>query len=240
MFDDTRDWLDRAEPVTDPDVEVVFATLPGFYVGDANNPDQIRNPRYQVPLPNPVTGEGNAAALTTRAVATHVEALAAHYREVITLAWVNGKAFSQFGYHFWMRLGIGWKGESLSFPWYDTWEEMDHLLGWLEAAEDGDDWLDIDQGWQLAVVRREERFFFREGDDSDEERLVVSIDRRPLLGAVQSLRDRIVPIISELTSLLGTDYWTSRRSDVPGTAERQPEPPEPAVPGFWSRLWKRS
>lgn len=241
MFDDTRDWLDRAEAVADPNVEIFFATQHTVYVGDPNDLDQIGDPRFEVPVPPPAIGDGTTISLSTRAVFGREEALAAHYRAVVEQATTVRKSFDDIRTHFWMRLGIRWKDNDLSFPRYVTWKEMDNFLGWLLLAEDENDWWDADEEWELAAVRKGSRFYFRQDNGVGEPYVVVSMDREALLAKVRELRDRILAIIEVLTSLLGTDVWTScRHDDVDfGTDDWRPGATKRKPAGFLSRLWKR-
>lgn len=241
MFEGTRDWLDGAEAVADPDVEIFFATQHTVYVGDPNDPDQIGDPRFEVPVPAPAIGDGTTIALSTQAVFGREEALAAHYRAVVEQATAAGKSFDDIRTHFWMRLWFKWEGNHLSFPWYDSWKEMDNFLGWLLLAEDEGDWWDVEEGWELAAVRKGSRFYFRQWDGDGEPYVVVSMDREALLAKVRALRGRILPIIEELTSLLGADVWTSYSYDDVdfGTDDWRPGATKRTPTGSWSRLWKR-
>jgi hypothetical protein len=213
MIDDSRDWLDRAESATDPDVEIFFAIRPTFYVGDPNDPAQIGNPKFEVPLPVPAIGDGTVDALSTKAVLGRERELAAHYRAVVERAKEAGQRFDDIRTHFWMRLWIGWKGGDLAFPWYDGWKEMEDLLGWIETAEDGAHWWDADQGWELTALRKGPLLCFRMSDGREEEHAAVRIDREALLAQAHALRGRISAIIRELSSLLGADVWTEYRHD---------------------------
>jgi hypothetical protein len=242
MLKGASDWMDRAEAVDDPDVEVGFLTRPSFFVGDPNDGDQIRDPRFEIALPTSGVGDAVTQMLNSRTAVGREEELAAHYRAVVDQAAAIGRPFNHYRHHFWMRLGISWGSDCLSFPWYDSWSEMENLLGWLLRAEDGEDWHDADQGWELVAVRAGSRFYFRLVDPDDgEEYCVVSIDSEALLEKVHALRGRVLPIIDALSALLGTDVWTSYRYDdvIFGTADWRPGERKQAKAGLWWRFWER-
>ena len=122
-----------------------------------------------------------------------------------------GKSLNEIRHHFWLRMVLISDGETVSFPWCDTWSEMDRFFQWLETADDGKDWWDADQGWEMAVIRAGDRFHVREGDGEDEEYFNIALPREPLLASVASLRDRVPKLIARLADRIGEDNWTTHR-----------------------------
>lgn len=131
-----------------------------------------------------------------------------HCRDVVEKAVTLDRPFAAISYYFRINLLLRWDGGELSFPWYDTWMEMDNLLGWLPLAEDGDDWWDVDQGWDMTIIREGPLFFFREGEGEGEASLAIALEREPLLRSVRNLRDKLLPIIDKVSVHLGADVFT--------------------------------
>jgi hypothetical protein len=209
MFDQhDREWLDRAQAVQNVRVEVTFNLMDHFYVGDPNDHAQIMNPAYSEPLAAPAIGEGGIYSLSADEVRGHEALLAAHYREVVERATRLGRPFEHYSQHFWMRLNILWDGDGLQIPWSDTLIDIDRFLAWLPRAEDGADEWDIEQGWEMIMIRRGGFFFLRAGDGDGEEYLNIRMDAEPLARSAVVARERTVAIIAELTRLLGADVWT--------------------------------
>ena len=233
---DDREWLARATPVDNPRVDVCFALLDHFFTGDPNDADQFEDPRFRVPLPAPAIGAGDSYVLSTTMVIGREEALGRHYREVAEQAAAIGLPFDHYCHHFWLRLSIAWEEEALSFPWFDTWSDMDRLLGWLPVAEEDQDWWEADEGWEMAVVRRGDRFFARQGNGEGEEHLNVSMNRAGLLASAEGARTRTVAVIGKLSAYLGADVWTQPTDGqevVFGTGDWDPNGRRP--PRGWFR-----
>jgi hypothetical protein len=207
MFDlESSEWVKASKSVEEPSVVVSFLTQVRFYVGDPNDPDQLDDESCYLPLATP----NSADSISVASVVGKEEALAGYYRRVVELAAARGQGFDQFGHHFWMRLAIRWRGGQCVFPWYDTWGDMDRLLGWLPLADDGEQYWDIDQGWELVVVRKGDAFHFRQGDGYGNESENVRLDREALLRSLKSVRSDVREVIDELEVHLGADVWTKR------------------------------
>ena len=99
----------------------------------------------------------------------------------------------------------------IGFPWYDTWEEMLNFLDWVTSSTDGATWMDIDQGWETAVVCVGSRIHILQGDGENEIYANMSISRDTLLASVTQLKERMPLIISRLKREIGVDYWTRHR-----------------------------
>lgn len=206
MFDEAdRGWTIRSIDVRSPKVEVRFVTKDRFFTGH-DNPIEIADPANYVPLPRPGTGDSVSIA----ELAGDVKPLARYYREVVTRSKALGRSFPSFCNYFWMRLGVVWEGGGVSFPWYDTWGDMEGLLGWLDGAADGDGWFDLHQGWELQVARMDSSFFLREGNGQGVEGANVRMDRDALLEEVSIARNDVTGTIEELTGYLGKDVWSKR------------------------------
>lgn len=205
MFDlESSGWVKASTSGEEPSVDVWFLTAVRFYVGDPNDAEQLDDESCYVPLATP----NGSDAISVATVVGNEGELASHYRRVVELAAARGQDFDQFSHYFWMRLAILWRGGQCVFPWYDTWGDMDRLLGWLPLAEDGEQWWDVEQSWELVVVRQGDAFHFRQGDGEGNESENVRLDRDALLGSLTSIRSMVLAVIDELAVHLGADVWT--------------------------------
>ncbi len=163
--------------------------------------------------------------LRTCEAAGHERQLAGYYERVVRLAEQHQMPFDRIRHYFWLRLWL-WNGADkvrVSFPWYDTFAEIDGFLSWLCTAQPGEVYEDVEQGWELEVHVEEDKLLVLEGDpDAEEAGVLVSVPRAPLVVAVELLRERSVEIIDRLSRLLGADVWTAhvesptfRAKDVP-------------------------
>lgn len=208
MFDQNdRAWIEKSVAAKGGGVEVDFRLQTDFYKGDAK--DWRVGTQDTVALPAPVIDGAAKYHLSSREVVQHERDVAAHYKVVLKLAREFGKPLNEICHHFWLRLRLNSERDELTFPWYDTWSEMERLLLWLLSANDGDDWYDIDEGWEMTVVRAGSNFHVREGDGEGVESANVSFKRDELLQSVAELRERIPPIIRRLTDEVGEDLWTA-------------------------------
>ncbi|MDF7776316.1 hypothetical protein P1X14_13755 [Sphingomonas sp. AOB5] len=217
-------WIGRSVPAADPELRICFMVSDHFYIGDPNDWKQLDDPAYRQPLAPP---EG-IDRFDTRSVLGHESALAAHYRDIVERAVLLDCDEPGLDTYFWMRLWISAGGaEACSFPWYDTWREMERVFDWLKQAGDGgEEWFDIDQGWMSKMVRRGERFHLYQADPDDgEEYANLEVDRAQLLASAARVRDEISVIIPRLTAALGFDAWTEPgdlRTDCFGTPDWNP------------------
>ncbi|HEV7690783.1 MAG TPA: hypothetical protein VGO52_08175 [Hyphomonadaceae bacterium] len=208
MFDtDDRTWIEMSTAKQHAEAEVIFLLKPDFYKGDDKKFNENR--RDTVPISAPAIGEGTQYHLNSRDVIGHERELAAHYETVLELARKFGKKHTSITSHFWLRLVLVAEDVTLGFPWYDTWQEMEKFLNWAELANDGVEWFDIDQGWEMVALRAADRIHVRQGDGEEEEFENVSLPRDALLDSIAELKGRAPRIINRLIGMVGKDYWTT-------------------------------
>lgn len=207
MFD-TEDfgWCDRSILAPEPSVDITFLTSDRYYVGDPNDPLQLSDPNCYVSLAR--------AALTDMISVSDLREneadLAFYYRDIIEREVSINRTFEQFSHYFWMRLQFSWTWGGFLFPWYDSWSDMEPLLTWMAVAEDGAEWFDIEQGWEMQICLRAGQFHLRQGDGEGDEQLNIKIDRDTILKSTETAKKNCVHVIGELSRYLGTDVWTRR------------------------------
>lgn len=91
-----------------------------------------------------------------------------------------------------LRLTSAATGIEIRFPWWDSPYEAAALLAWLKAASDGETFFDLDQGWQIDVLRPADRFHFLDRDvDSGDVLSNLVVDRAVFLARLeQAVRSR--------------------------------------------------
>ncbi|KRA51099.1 hypothetical protein ASD77_15860 [Pseudoxanthomonas sp. Root65] len=128
------------------------------------------------------------------------------------------RPFKSIRQYFWLRLWL-WNSEHevhISFPWYDSFSEIERYLATIVETDSGLIYHDMEQGWELQTYAQDGYLHFLEGDpDSDETHLAISVPRDALVHQVQELRHRTRTIIAQLSSVLGADVWTSYVRDEP-------------------------
>ena len=130
-------------------------------------------------------------------------------QSLLALAAEQGQCREEIGHHFWLRLRIHSPLGQLTFPWYDRLVDMNQLFDWLSAAAEGDQFHDLDQGWEMIILRRVDRVHFREGGfDEGGEQINLSVPRAPLLSSVTQTRDEAAVLVALLTGAIGADYWS--------------------------------
>lgn len=210
MFaENDRSWIEKSVPVIRGQVEVIFLLKNEFYVGDDEN--YLKDQQNTVPLQPPVINNHEKLQINSTAVLNYEPELAAYYKCVLNHAHTYGKSLESIRHYFWLRLQLfGKGGVELRFPWYDTWNEMDAFLRWLLSASEGEYWGDIEQGWEIAVVRAGSYFHIREGNGDGVELANAAFQRVELLSSAAELRKRIPTLITKLSREVGNDYWTAR------------------------------
>jgi hypothetical protein len=138
-----------------------------------------------------------------------------HYIAVLDLARKHRKSFNSIRQHFWLRLSVEWPEEqALWFPWFDTWGHMDEGLAKVMA---GQEWWDVDQGWESILIKNGDWVHLRAGDSEGEEFFNVAFPADRLFDSAERLRSRMPKLIAQLATQVGDDVWTSyrREDDLP-------------------------
>ena len=176
--------------------------------------------------------------LRSAEVVGHEEELANYYREVIRVARKHHKAFNEIRQYFWMRFWL-WNTDEeiyISFPWYDTYSEINQFLTSLSDKSDGQLFWDVDQGWELDVHAFDGDFIARlRNPDDNETHAIVRLPIDELLSSIQPLRTRTDSIIKTLTSVVGRDLWTNH---VEWPEFCPPKIPVSPASQPWWHLWK--
>jgi hypothetical protein len=220
MFDtDDRSWLPNSILATTARAEIAFLLCNEF-----NKDPWAVAETDGIPLAAPSISAIDPYRITSAQVLGHERALAEHYKAVLQLARQHNQSYNEIETHFWLRLHFEWEQRGLGFSWYDNFQPMEGLFDWLASAAEGDDWSDIEQGWEMICVRLVgSRFHFRQGRfDQGGETANVALPRDTLLGSISDLRGRMRLIIPRLVAEIGEDYWTRYRYDLRADLESQP------------------
>lgn len=205
-------WFSEAIHIPSLEVEICFLLQDEFYHGPDRLADFAERPKYLERLEGPDLQRLVPSMVRTAEAVGNELALAAYYQQIVALARKHGLAFNSYRQYFWMRLWL-WNTEHqahISFPWYDSFSEIDRFLDKLVTVHDGLVDHDRDQGWEMETYAHQGMLCFRQRDpDADATHLAICVPRQELVASVAALRDRTRKILANLASKLGADVWTS-------------------------------
>jgi hypothetical protein len=205
-------WCSEATRVSSLEAEICFLVQDDFYYGPdrlANLEDRQKFLEHLVPpdIPRLVP----SIVRTSEALGNELK-LAAYYEQIVCLARKHKLTFNSVRQYFWLRFWL-WNPEQqlhISFPWYDSFSEIDRFLNNLAKAEDGLVDHDVEQGWEMEAYAHEGMLYIRQRDpDADETHLAICVPRQELVAQLGKLSGRTSKIIAHLASTVGADVWTS-------------------------------
>jgi len=207
---DDRSWVNNSVSASIADVEVFFHLSDEFHP-DPNDLDDAA----VLPLSMPSNVLEGTSQLYSRDAVAGFSELVEHYREVLNAAMEHRQVYNDFSHHMWQRLVISSDEGAVSFAYYDNWNEMNALFEKLKSIEDGQQHWDVEQGWEMIILRVGSRLHFREGGfDQGGEYANVSFPRDSLLASFKELELRMANLIGRLTQEFGEDYWSEFRQDL--------------------------
>jgi hypothetical protein len=196
-------WFADAKPITALEPEIAFVLS-----------EALQAVAFQRPEPLVLPSFPRAERLQVRSAELpgHEAELAVYYGQIVDLARRHGLKLDQVRQYFWLDLRFDNEaaGVRLSFPWYDTFAAMDHVLQALAGTDEGLIYTDMDQGWEFDVWARNDTLYIREGDpDSDDPAIAITLPRAGLRDRIVALRARTQTLIEALAKELGADVWTT-------------------------------
>ncbi|MBA4719797.1 MAG: hypothetical protein H2067_01625 [Alcanivorax sp.] len=221
------DWKQNPKELEAVEAEICFLLSDSFYTGDPNDISQIENEEYQENNPLPSFKREVASIVRTSEALGYEEELIFFYRQIVEKAVRYEKDFNSIRPYFWMRLWLREKdGESaISFPWYDSLNEMQRFFSALGSYDDpGKVYWDADQGWEIHVAADDKFFYIRQLDpDEGEEYENIKVPKEGLIKTVDELNQRATSIIATLAEGIGVDVWSEHLQEARfGTHEWQP------------------
>lgn len=212
-------WFSDTSHIPFLEAEVCFLINDAFYFGPDTFEDLTANfEKYSEALGPPgIPRMVPSLVRTTEAFGNEAE-LVGYYEQVVRLARKHNQPFNSIRQYFWLRFRL-WNTEEktyLTFPWYDSFSEIDGFITALAAGNEGLVFHDGDQGWELEVYSHGGLLYFRQRDrDADEIQVKVSVSRENLLNQLGMLRERAIGIIGTLSDALGADVWSTYVRDEP-------------------------
>lgn len=230
-------WFTEAKRISSLEAEVCFLIQDDFYFGPDSFSDVSERKEIE-PLPAPAIPRHVPSMVRSSEAIGHESELADYYRSVLRVARSHGKSFNEIQHYFSIRFWL-WNTEQqihISFPWYDTFSEIDRFFVDVSSDSDGQVFWDVDQGWELEVHSCNGEYFFRlRNPDDDETYAIATVPVDALLSVIQPLRSRTESIIRTLSTSVGRDLWTSQvewadfcTPKISATPVRQP----------WWQRWK--
>lgn len=215
---DMEPWFADAAAVASVKAEICFLIRSDFYFGPDRPSDPADLQRLVAPLSLPNIPRVTASMVRTSEAIGHEAELVSYFEQIVRLAREYQRPFNSIRHHFWLRFCL-WSEEQeiyLSFPWYDSFSEIDRFIESVSKVHSGLVDHDLEQGWEMEVHCHDDTLFFREGDpDAGETHFVVSSPRGKLVAELAELRGRTVRLIEHLSDALGADVWTAYVRDEP-------------------------
>ncbi|HEX5102440.1 MAG TPA: hypothetical protein VFV87_01430 [Pirellulaceae bacterium] len=203
-------WFADAKRITSLEAEICFLLQDDFYFGPDSYPEVAERKEVER-LPSPNIMRHVPSMVRSAEAVGHEEELAKYYREVIRVAREHRKTFNDIRQYFWIRFWL-WNTDEqvhISFPWYDTYSEMNEFLTSVTNETEGQVFWDADQGWEFEMYNCNGELFARlRNPDDDETHAVIRFPHEILLGQIAPLRNRTEAIIRFLSSAIGHDVWT--------------------------------
>ena len=210
MFDpEDRSWIESSVCAQNAEIVVSFCVAGEFY--------RDLSKREAAPLRLPKVGQrwGETRLISVGDALADPEPLIAYYKTVLALAAEYSQSYDDISHHFWMLLRIVSEAGEIGFPWHDHLEEIDGVLGWLIASTEGDDWHDLEQGWEMIATRVGAKLHFRQGlFDQGGELANLAFSRDELSVSAKQTQAIISQLMPILVDELGDDYWTRYRQDL--------------------------
>lgn len=222
-------WYTQATTVPELTAEICFQLQPHFYYGP-DRPADIAANRLVEPLTPPVIPRVVPSMVRTTEALGHEDQLASYYEQIVMLARKYKRPFNSIRHYFWLRFWL-WSEEHkvhISFPWYDSFSEINRFIDAVASTESGLVDHDLEQGWEMEVHSENGTLYVRERDpDANETCLTVATPRDGLLVQLVSLQKRTNAIVKYLTESLGADVWTSYVRNEPAFRDKR----------AWWRRW---
>ncbi len=233
-------WCQKAVFIEDINLNTYFSSSKDYYFGDPNsqNISDFDDPKWHLPLPTLSFNPDKEDWSDAHDIEGNEVEFGSYYRTLIETAYEHGHNFNTFRHYFWMRSSFisEQHNVAIGFPWYDTKSEFSSIYQWIVDGKEGEEFFDIEQGWQINGVIRDSKIYLLEADDSS---LPVNLQTSEIFNNVYMQRDTLKSLVKEnkrlvediiqkLTQEIGVDVWTSYhyKDDLKfGTKEWRPKKP---------------
>ena len=207
-------WTARSVRVQDFRCDVVFHLSTGIQFCDPATGHIIPGEVASLPTPDlPLIGTNDIAAST---VIGREQELVHHYQGVVAAFARHGRAaqLQKRSPYFWLKPAIIANNSMLTeCLWYDTVPEAETLLKVLVSGPDvpdGELWDDLEQGWQIRIVKSGDSVFIAEWDP-EEQRQPASghaFDAMRLSREASTALARLHAVHRVLVEALVRDWWS--------------------------------
>lgn len=246
------DWTSQATHIEDVELQTYFSSMANYYFGDLNsrNQEDYSDPKLHLTLPVLSFNSEKSDWTNASEIAGNEIEFGNYYKFLIEKAYEYGHSYNTIRQYFWMRSSFVSESSKLAvgFPWYDNSSEFSAIYKWIVNGNDGDVFSDIEQGWQLNGIIRDQKVFFLESDDSypidmetSEIYNIVSFDIERLKSLVDRNKKIVQGIIKNLTREIGIDVWTTYHYEENlkfGTVNWKPKTPS-AAKAFLGKLFRK-
>lgn len=204
-------WSQQSKEIQNLEVEICYLLSDKFFKGNPNNRTQIQDETQYELIQLPTFNRVVDQMARTSEVEGNESELGEFYKVIAQKAKDYHQSFNGIRHYFWLRLWF-WHSESnvrISFPWYDTFSEMQRLFQAMNTEKTGLIFEDLDQGWGIEIEADEEFFYIRLSDsDTEEEYENIKTKKSLMLEKILKVEERAIFQIKVLTKKLGADVWT--------------------------------
>lgn len=203
-------WTTQSTVSNITSIDLIFQLSPGFF----SNPE-TPNQATTIALPMLPSASRRSGEYTSSEAFEHLDELVRHYRTVLRLADQYALDYTDYFYHFWLRLRLRSEEAEIEFAGFDTWGQIKCVFSWLEKAESSALSRKAIDRWNLRMARIGDHFHFIEsGVNRSSRQTNLAFPRIELLSHILSLRERSQAIIDHLIREIGDDYWSDYRRDL--------------------------
>lgn len=204
-------WFSEAKSVAVLDSELCFLLKDDFYFGPDRYVGKDRS-KFMHTLSLPNITRAQSFMISTAELAGHEHELAEYYEQVVASAIRHKLPFNSIRHYFWVRFSLWNTGEDvhISFPWYDSYSEIEHFMDALISVDSGLVHHDIDQGWEMEIYAHEGNIYIKQSDpETETTHICICVRRLELVLRLQQIMVRSRKSIQALAASLGQDVWTS-------------------------------
>lgn len=204
-------WLAQATHVASVGLDAWLRIEASYYYGTVNGFTRQDWATLREPVGVALPAEDGWLS-ATRALAC-VDDLVAHHRRLLEIGQRRGRPVVEGAAELWIRPRVVVDGASVaSFPWIDSYLGTAGFFDAIRRDAEGTLFSDVDQDWELLVLREGDRIRIGERNDpfGDGPGRVITIDRPVLVEAATAARDRLDRLMDALAARLGRDLWGVR------------------------------
>ena len=207
-------WTESSRLINDLETEMCYQLSDRFFIGNPLNSKELHDEDLFIKIDFPSFERKVIQIARTSEVQNNEVQLSNYYKNILNKAGNYGKSYLLIHHYFWIRLWF-WQTEKdayISFPWYDTIDEIRNFFSAFKTKSTGDLFHDMDQNWEIEVAADNDYYYIKQTDPGQAGLLIenLKIEKKRMEMNIQNLEDRIDNQIKLLTGYVGIDLWSNR------------------------------